>query len=83
MNSQPISKLKDDLESKHKEKGRVRNKLARLQEEANDSNSHSSKTRIENSVYKLKADLKSLDNEIEDLKQEIYGAWSPKNQKNN
>ncbi|MEE9353346.1 MAG: hypothetical protein V3U94_02865 [Candidatus Thorarchaeota archaeon] len=78
MYRQTISKLKDNLESKHKEKGRVMTKLARLKEEAKDLNSHSIKTRIENSVYKLRADLKSIDNEIEDLKQEIYGSWAPK-----
>lgn len=81
MTRQPISELKNNLESKHRELVKIKNKARKLAEQSSESLSHSDKTRIENSLHKLKPDLKSLEKEIDELKKEIYGSWAPSKNK--
>ncbi len=77
MIKESIKKLKNNLESKHKEMLRIRKKIVALGNEAEDSGAHSDKTRIQNSLYKLKSDMKHVESEIGKLKEEIYGSWAP------
>ena len=77
MPSQSIKKLKNNLESKHKELIRIKNKAERLAEQARESSSHSDETRIKNSLHKLKSDMNAIEKEVEEMKEEIYGSWAP------
>jgi uncharacterized coiled-coil DUF342 family protein len=77
MPSQSIKKLKNNLESKHKELLRIKSKAEKLAEQASESSSHSDKTRIKNTLYKLKSDVSAIEKELEDMKEEIYGSWAP------
>jgi len=81
MPSQSIKKLKNNLESKHKELLRIKSKAEKLAEQARGSSSHSDKTRIKNTLYKLKSDMSAIEKELEEMKKEIYGPWAPKKNK--
>ena len=78
---QSIKKLKNNIESKHKESVRIKNKVVKLIEELKESDNHADKTRIQNLLYKLKSDMKALESELNEMKEEVYGSWAPKKDK--
>ena len=81
MPSQSIKKLKNNIESKHKEYVRIKNKIVNLFCELKQIDNHGDKTRIQNLLYKSKSDMKSLESELYEMKKEVYGSWAPKKNK--
>jgi len=79
-----IKKKKDILESLHKEVIRELNKVHKLSKVLEDPNSSmSDRNKSQSEIYKIKAKLMDISNEMDSLKTRIYGDWAPESEKEN
>lgn len=75
-----IKKMKNELDSKHKEIIRELNKINELKNNLkSESLSRTDVIKIESDIQKIKATLKGLGEDMERMTREVYGSWAPRN----